>query len=232
MMDPKVVRRALRVVHCLEERTQELIGASQVVIDGNEYHSSFMSNTLIKLQAMKQMLNSPAEDWLIFGQICLVSGLIVYVFDWCLGYSYFVLRVHFTRVMTLVRVLLHVLHILLYSYALLRHSTCGQMFTIKTTSFHTRTSTRIHLAHNNYLEAMDQHMRTPHVDNTVYRFYHDMNDILHFTRCMSCAWSINKTMSSMGFRSDVWRYKIAAAFLSACLYLHCRANANLVSSLD
>lgn len=62
MMDPKVVRRALRVVHCLEERTQELIGASQVVIDGNEYHSSFMSNTLIKLQAMKQMLNSPAED--------------------------------------------------------------------------------------------------------------------------------------------------------------------------
>jgi hypothetical protein len=26
-----------------------------------------MSNTLIKLQAMKQMLNSQAEDWLIFG---------------------------------------------------------------------------------------------------------------------------------------------------------------------
>jgi hypothetical protein len=62
---PKVLRRALRVVHCLEFRTGELMGTALEVgrteSSGNDIHSSFMSNTFFKLQALKQMLEMQME---------------------------------------------------------------------------------------------------------------------------------------------------------------------------
>eukprot|EP00804_Cyclotella_cryptica_P028220 CCRYP_014584-RA/>CCRYP_014584-RA protein AED:0.15 eAED:0.15 QI:332/1/1/1/0.57/0.37/8/455/1035 len=62
---PKVLRRTLRVVHCLEIRTRELMDTALQVRPSescaNDIHSSFMSNTFCKLQAMKQMLEMQME---------------------------------------------------------------------------------------------------------------------------------------------------------------------------
>lgn len=62
---PKILRRALRVVHCLEIRTRELMDAVLEVVpnhfSGNDAHSSFLSNTYAKLQAMKEMLEAQMD---------------------------------------------------------------------------------------------------------------------------------------------------------------------------
>ena len=55
-LDPKVRRRSLRVIHCLDIRAQELSDASREIPQNNDVHSSLISSTLLKLQAMKQML--------------------------------------------------------------------------------------------------------------------------------------------------------------------------------
>ncbi|KAL7484453.1 hypothetical protein ACHAW6_010092 [Cyclotella cf. meneghiniana] len=64
-LTPKVLRRALRVVHCLEIRMGELMGTLLEIGSsesfGNDIHSSFMSKTFFKLQALKQMLEMQME---------------------------------------------------------------------------------------------------------------------------------------------------------------------------
>ncbi|KAL3793417.1 hypothetical protein HJC23_001865 [Cyclotella cryptica] len=62
---PKVLRRTLRVVHCLEIRTRELMDTALQVRPSesceNDIYSSFMSNAFCKLKAMKQMLELQME---------------------------------------------------------------------------------------------------------------------------------------------------------------------------
>ncbi|KAL7476726.1 hypothetical protein ACHAW6_002566 [Cyclotella cf. meneghiniana] len=68
-LKPKVLRRVLRVVHCLEIRTGELMNAAQMVgtreSSGNGIHSSLMSNTFVKLQALKEMLKTQMKDYTV-----------------------------------------------------------------------------------------------------------------------------------------------------------------------
>lgn len=55
----RVLRRALRVVHCLELRTQELMNT----VNGSSTNTnSFLAETLLKLQAIKEMLEGQVKD--------------------------------------------------------------------------------------------------------------------------------------------------------------------------
>ena len=90
---PKVLRRSLRVIHCLEIRIKELMDAgklceldtlhfrlpivvfttlnlfpfltltaAKVVADGNDKHFLYLSNTFLKLQATKQMMEREINE--------------------------------------------------------------------------------------------------------------------------------------------------------------------------
>lgn len=59
-IDPKVLKRSLRVAHCLEIRCRELRDAMQKV-SRNTTHSTLVLNTLVKLQGMKKMIEDQVE---------------------------------------------------------------------------------------------------------------------------------------------------------------------------
>lgn len=56
----KLLRRVLRVVHCLEIRARELNDAAEE-ISKNSNHCTLITNTLLKLKAMKKMIEDHVE---------------------------------------------------------------------------------------------------------------------------------------------------------------------------